>query len=50
MTYLPKYGMPNMYVNDSRTNEKITELMQAILENDLAKEIIIKMKPSNGSK
>lgn len=42
--------MPNMYVNDSRTNEKITELMQAVLEGDLAKEIIIKMKPSSSSK
>lgn len=39
-----------MYVTDSRTNEKITELMQAVLEGDLAKEIIIKMKPSNSSK
>ena len=39
-----------MYITDSRTNLKITELMQAILENDLAKEIIIKMKPSNSSK
>lgn len=45
-----KYGVSNMYVNDSRTNEKITELMQAVLEGDLAKEIIIKMKPSNSSK
>ena len=45
-----KYGVPNMYVNDSRTNEKITELMQAVLENDIAKEIIVKMKPSNSSK
>lgn len=38
------------YVNDNRTNEKITELMQAVLENDIAKEIIIQMKPSNSSK
>lgn len=30
--------------------KKITELMQAVLEGDLAKEIIIKMKPSNSSK
>lgn len=30
--------------------KKITELMQAILENDLAKEIIVKIKPSNSSK
>lgn len=30
--------------------KKITELMQAILKGDLAKEIIIKMKPSNSSK
>ena len=39
-----------MYVNDSRTNLKITELMQAVLENDIAKEIIVKMKPSSSSK
>lgn len=39
-----------MYVNDSRANQKITELMQAVLENNIAKEIIIKMKPSNSSK
>lgn len=38
------------YVNDSRANQKITELMQAVLENDLAKEIIVKIKPSNSSK
>lgn len=42
--------MPNMYVTDSRTNEKITELMQAVLEGDLAKEIIVKMKPNSSSK
>lgn len=30
--------------------KKITELMQAVLENDIAKEIIIQMKPSNSSK
>lgn len=39
-----------MYVNDSRANQKITELMQAVLEKDIAKEIIVKMKPSNSSK
>lgn len=38
------------YVNDSRANQKITELMRAVLENDLAKEIIVKIKPSNSSK
>ena len=30
--------------------KKITELLQAVLENDIAIEIIIKMKPSNSSK
>lgn len=30
--------------------KKITELMQAVLENDIAKEIIVKIKPSNSSK
>ena len=49
MPYLPKYGIPNMSMTPEQI-KKITELMQAVLENDIAKEIIIQMKPSNSSK